>query len=66
MPATWVPWEFTGEASYPHTPVNADGVLVPYDPSGVAPRALLGNYNVFPGDIADAKSEDILKALETA
>jgi minor extracellular serine protease Vpr len=49
-----------------HTPVNADGVLVPYDPSGVAPRALLGNYNVFPGDIGDAKSEDILKALEAA
>jgi minor extracellular serine protease Vpr len=49
-----------------HTPAVVDGVTVPYDPSGVAPRALLGNYNVFPGDIADAKSEDILKALEAA
>ena len=49
-----------------HTPAVVDGVVIPYDPSGVAPRALLGNYNVFPGDIADAKSEDILKALETS
>ena len=37
-----------------------------YDPSGVAPRALLGNYNVFPGDDADARSEDIVDALEEA
>ena len=34
--------------------------------SGVAPRALLGNYNVFPGTIESARSEDILNALEAA
>ena len=33
-----------------HTPAVIDGVDIPYDPSGVAPRALLGNYNVFPGE----------------
>ena len=49
-----------------HTPANVNGVAIPYDPSGVAPRALLGNYNVFPGTIVDAKSEDILDALESA
>jgi len=48
------------------TPVTVDGVDVPYDMSGVAPAALLGNYNVFPGDIGNARSEDILNALEAA
>lgn len=48
------------------TPVTVDGVDVPYDMSGVAPAALLGNYNVFPGDVTNARSEDILNALETA
>jgi hypothetical protein len=32
----------------------------------VAPRALLGNYNIFPGDVLNARSEDILDALEAA
>ena len=49
-----------------HTPADVDGVDIPYDPSGVAPRALLGNYNVFPGDTGSARSEDILDALEEA
>lgn len=49
-----------------HTPAVVDGVDIPYDPSGVAPRALLGNYNVFPGDVGSARSEDILDALEEA
>jgi minor extracellular serine protease Vpr len=49
-----------------HTPANVDGVDIPYDPSGVAPRALLGNYNVFPGDDGEARSEDIIDALEEA
>lgn len=49
-----------------NTPVNVDGVPVPYDMSGVAPHALLGNYNVFPGDVDNARSEDILNALESA
>ncbi|MFN2541071.1 MAG: S8 family serine peptidase [Chthoniobacterales bacterium] len=48
------------------TDVNVDGVAVPYDMSGVAPKALLGNYNVFPGDVTNARSEDILNALEAA
>jgi len=49
-----------------HQPASIDGVTIPYDPSGVAPRAFLGNYNVFPGDIAGARSEDILNALQAA
>lgn len=48
------------------TPAIVHGVDIPYDVSGVAPRALLGNYNVFPGDVANARSEDILNALEAA
>lgn len=49
-----------------HTPAVINGVTIPYDPSGVAPRALLGNYNVFPGEDGEARSEDILNALEAA
>ena len=49
-----------------HTPAVLDGVVIPYAPSGVAPRALLGNYNVFPGDDGNARSEDIVDALEEA
>jgi minor extracellular serine protease Vpr len=49
-----------------HTPAVINGVDIPYDPSGVAPRALLGNYNVFPGDTGSARSEDILDALDEA
>ncbi len=39
---------------------------IPYAPSGVAPAAMLGNYNVFPGEDGNARSEDILDALEAA
>lgn len=48
------------------TPATVSGVDIPYDMSGVAPAALLGNYNVFPGDVTDARSEDIMNALEAA
>lgn len=48
------------------TPAIVDGVSIPYAPSGVAPRALLGNYNIFPADVEGARSEDILNALEAA
>lgn len=48
------------------TPASVSGVTIPYLVSGVAPRALLGNYSVFPADVADARSEDILNALESA
>jgi minor extracellular serine protease Vpr len=48
------------------TPATVDGVAIPYAISGVAPRALLGNYNVFPGTVENARSEDILNALEAA
>jgi minor extracellular serine protease Vpr len=48
------------------TPATVDGVAIPYDMSGVAPAALLGNYNVFPGDVTNARSEDILNALDAA
>ena len=47
-------------------PASVGTALLPYFPSGVAPAAFLGNYNVFPGDVADARSEDILNALDAA
>ena len=48
------------------TPATVQGVVIPYLISGVAPRSLLGNYNVFPADVLNARSEDILDALEAA
>jgi subtilisin family serine protease len=48
------------------TPANVGGIAIPYAPSGVAPAAYLGNYNVFPGDVENARSEDILNALDAA
>ena len=33
------------------TPATVDGVPIPHPISGVAPRALLGNYNIFPADV---------------
>jgi minor extracellular serine protease Vpr len=48
------------------TPADVDGVSIPHGISGVAPRALLGNYNIFPGNVLNARSEDILNALEAA
>lgn len=36
------------------------------DMSGIAPDAWLGNYNVFPGGVTNARSEDILNAVEAA
>jgi subtilisin family serine protease len=56
-----------GTAACNHlTPATFNGVDIPYDMSGVAPRALLGNYNVFPGETGSARSEDIMNALESA
>jgi minor extracellular serine protease Vpr len=34
--------------------------------SGMAPGAFLGNYNVFPGDVTNARNEDILNAVDAA
>jgi subtilisin family serine protease len=48
------------------TTAVVDGVTIPHTISGVAPAALLGNYNVFPGTIDNARSEDILNALDAA
>ncbi|HEY2916953.1 MAG TPA: S8 family serine peptidase [Candidatus Limnocylindrales bacterium] len=52
------------------TAATVDGAAIPYGISGVAPAALLGSYVVFPGDettgITNARSEDILNALEAA
>ncbi|MFZ9482768.1 MAG: S8 family serine peptidase [Ilumatobacteraceae bacterium] len=48
------------------TAATVDGAVIPYLMSGVAPAALLGNYNVFPGTQANARSEDILNALDAA
>src|SRR5436189_1065395 len=36
------------------------------DMSGIAPGAWLGNYNVFAGDVLNARSEDILNAVDAA
>lgn len=36
------------------------------DMSGIAPGAWLGNYNVFPGGVENARSEDILNAVDAA
>ncbi len=49
-----------------HTPANVDGADILYDPSGVAPGAQLGSYNVFPGDVLNARTEDIFNALQAA
>jgi minor extracellular serine protease Vpr len=43
------------------TPVPVSGTL-----SGVAPGVWLGNYNVFPDNVASARSEDIAQAVEDA
>jgi minor extracellular serine protease Vpr len=48
------------------TPATVSGVAIPYGVSGVAPKAWLGNYNVFPGHDDNARSEDIMNALEAA
>ena len=45
---------------------TVDGVLVGYGVLGVAPGAQLGNYNVFPDGVTNARSEDILNAYEAA
>ncbi len=42
-----------------------NGVLI-NDMSGIAPGAWLGNYNVFPGNVLNARSEDILNAVDAA
>ncbi len=42
-----------------------NGVLI-NSMSGMAPGAFLGNYNVFPGDVTNARSEDILNAVDAA
>jgi minor extracellular serine protease Vpr len=49
-----------------HTDAVLDGIPIGYDPSGVAPAAKLGNFNVFPGTVGNARSEDIVDALEEA
>jgi minor extracellular serine protease Vpr len=48
------------------TSASVSGAEIPHGISGVAPRALLGNYNVFPGTVENARSEDILNAIEAA
>ena len=48
------------------TAASLGGVPILHTISGVAPRALLGNYNIFPGDVLNARSEDILNALDAA
>ena len=49
-----------------NTPASVSGVSIPYGVSGVAPAAKVGNFNVFPGTVENARSEDIMDALEDA
>ena len=49
-----------------NTPASVNGVVIPQGVTGVAPHALLGNYNIFPGNVLNARSEDILNALDAA
>ena len=53
-------------ACEPNTAANVGGAAIPYGVTGVAPAAQLGNYNVFPGPETNARSEDILNALQAA
>ena len=48
------------------TPAVVNGAEISYRVSGVAPAAQLGNYNVFPADVLNARSEDIVNAMEAA
>ncbi|GAA5160493.1 S8 family serine peptidase [Ornithinimicrobium tianjinense] len=48
----------------PHTPAVVGGAEIGYDPTGVAPGVLLGNYNVLPN--GNGSSEDILNGMEAA
>ena len=41
-----------------------DGITVDYDPRAWLRKATLGNFNVFPDDVASARSKDIVNALE--
>src|SRR5213596_109999 len=50
---------------YPSEDAVVNGVTID-DMSGVAPAAWLGNYNVFPGSVDNARSEDILNAVDAA
>jgi subtilisin family serine protease len=48
-----------------NAPATADAPAVS-GLTGVAPKAFLGNYNVFPGNITNATSHDIAQAIEDA
>ena len=64
----------TAEAVHPHgthvagTVAGVSGTTNQFGVamSGVAPAALLGNYNVFPGETPEASSDDIAVAVEVA
>jgi minor extracellular serine protease Vpr len=50
---------------YPSEDAVVNGVTID-DMSGIAPGAWLGNYNVFPDNVGNARSEDILNAVDAA
>src|SRR3989442_2579116 len=77
---TGKPGSFTAQALQDHgthvsgTIAGVNGTNVPATAStpavsglsGVAPKAFLGNYNVFPGQTANATSHDIAQSIEDA
>jgi minor extracellular serine protease Vpr len=50
---------------FPSEDAVVNGVTID-DMSGIAPGAWLGNYNVFPDNVGNARSEDILNAVDAA
>ena len=67
---------FDGHAAQEHgthvsgTAAGIANTCAPFVPacnlSGIAPKAYLGNYNVFPGNVLNAASHDIAKAVDAA
>jgi minor extracellular serine protease Vpr len=55
-----------GSSTTTYPGIGTGSVVIPYGVQGVAPGAQLGNYNVFPDEVTNARSEDILNALESA
>jgi subtilisin family serine protease len=55
-----------GTSAYIGNSATSSGLLIPHTIAGVAPRAFLGNYNVFPGNVLNVRDEELFQALEQA